>query len=68
MNVLIVRLSGMFSMKSVVDKPADITGASGSFSLAARNDIRKGIKCISLMELRALFEVSLIINKEYEKC
>lgn len=40
--------------------PAEATVDSGNFSLAAKKDIKNGTSDISLMEFRALFEVSLV--------
>lgn len=39
---------------------AEATVDSGNFSLAARKDIKNGTSDISLMEFKALFEVSLV--------
>lgn len=52
-------LRASYCSNRMEDEPAAVTGASEILSRAARKDIRKGTRCISLMALRALFDVSL---------
>lgn len=51
----------MAIQRIAVELPAATTVETGNLSRETRNDIKKGIKCIWLMALRALFEVSLIV-------